>query len=109
MSRRKKGSGIKSETFLRLYMESWKAGHTVRQFADRVGVTPSNVHSRVRYYRSRGAKIPNLRSAARFGRKVEPVNIGRLNVIISEAMTGYRTALPDEVRPALTSMNGRSL
>lgn len=105
MSRRKKSmSGITPELFSRLYMESWKAGHTVRQFADRVEMSVNLVRSRARYYRKRGVALPPLK-AARAGRRHDAVPVDAMNRIVESAMQ-YRTTLPDGVRPVMVSANG---
>ena len=105
MRRRKSFPGVTPELFTRLYMESWKAGHTVREFADRIGLPPVNVHSRVRYYRKRGAHLPDLRPASA-GRPPAStaLPISLMNRIVDNAMP-VKASVPDFLRPALA--NGR--
>jgi hypothetical protein len=101
MSRPSK-SGMTPELFTQLYMESWKAGHTVRQFAERIKTTVPRVWSRVQYYRKKGAVLPDLRRPAG-NQGSRALHVDKLNAIISRAME-YRGTVPDAVRPA--GMNG---
>lgn len=104
MSRKSK-PGITPEMFTQLYMESWRAGHTVRQFAERVHLSPVAVHGRVRHYRRKGIAFPQL-AAGHLGRPpVKRLPVKEMNSIISRALE-YRPELPDAVRPAGHS-NGR--
>lgn len=102
MSRKSK-TGMTPVLFAQLYMESWKAGHTVRQFADRVGFTVARVHARVQHYRKKGLDFPSLKRSSQLGGKV-PLPVDAMAAIISRAME-YRSPLPDSVRPAMS--NGR--
>lgn len=103
MSRPSK-SGMTPALFTQLYMESWKAGHTVRQFADRIKTTVARVHSRVRYYRKKGAALPDLRRVPPGNGGFNALPVSDMNAIISRAME-YRGSVPDAVRPSPT--NGR--
>jgi hypothetical protein len=69
---------IPAEMFIQLYMESYSAGHTVRQFAERVGLTSGNVRGRIYHYRKRGVRLPSLKSA--IGPRQRPrLNVGEIN------------------------------
>lgn len=103
MSRPSK-SGMTPALFTQLYMESWKAGHTVRQFAERIKTTVGRVHSRVQYYRKKGAALPDLRRVPPGNGGHNALPVSDMNLIISRAME-YRGAVPDAVRPAPS--NGR--
>ena len=52
------------QQFTQLYMESWKAGHTYKEFARRCGLTARQVHGKAGYLRRRGVKLPPLRHSA---------------------------------------------
>jgi hypothetical protein len=103
MSRPSK-SGMTPALFTQLYMESWKAGHSVRQFAERIKTTVGRVHSRVQYYRKKGAALPDLRRVPPGGSSGNALPVADMNAIISRAME-YRGTVPDAVRPAPS--NGR--
>lgn len=104
MSRKPK-TGITPEVFTQLYMESWKAGHTVRQFASRIGMTPVAAHARLRHYRKRGVAFPDLVPGMRGRPVTKPVPVKEMNSLISRAME-YRPQIPDVVRSAV---NGRAV
>lgn len=49
--------------FTQLYMESWTAGHTTREFADRVGLLMRQVHQKTNYLKRKGVTLPPLRNS----------------------------------------------
>ena len=57
-------SKVSSALFVQLWMESHAAGHTVRQFADRVGMSYRSAAARSAFYRKRGVALPKLRSTS---------------------------------------------
>lgn len=101
---RKVNPGMTPVLFSKLYMESWKAGHTVRQFADRTGMTVHQVHSRLRYYRKRGCPLPDLKRASVRPPRRKPIPVREMCSIVDAAMQ-FKGQVDDEVRPART--NGR--
>lgn len=70
--------------FVSLYMESHAAGHTMVQFAARIGVAYLTARSRVAYYKRRGVRLPALRDG-RGGRRCPGLAVGELNAIVESA------------------------
>jgi len=70
--------------FARLYMESWASGHTLRQFAERVGMSVNGVRSRLYFYRKKGWKPPQLHAKRTGGR--QPLNVAAMNAIVAEVI-----------------------
>jgi hypothetical protein len=100
----KKTRTVSPELFVQLYCESAAAGHTMSQFAERLGWSYGKAHSRVRYYKKRGWKAPPLVRKQREDIKPQ-LDIGRLNQITaaeSRRLTGE--CLPREPRVTLSDL-----
>jgi hypothetical protein len=72
--------------FTQLYMESWSAGHTTREFADRVGLLTRQVHQKTNYLKRKGVDLPPLRNS-RGGSSGSELDIQDLKSLVSS----YRT------------------
>ena len=72
--------------FVQLYMESLAAGHTVRQFADRIGMTTGAAYNRVRHYRKRGVKLPDLAPGRPFAGRKSALDTAALNAIVADSV-----------------------
>jgi len=77
---KKSTQSVSPELFVQLYCESAAAGHTMSQFAERLGWGYGRTHSRVRYYKKRGWKSPTLVRPERENTKPQ-LDINRLNQI----------------------------
>jgi hypothetical protein len=79
------------QLFAQLYMESWHAGHTTRQFADRIGMTAAKVRGRIYFYRKRGWQAPALKLPPRgFHARRARLPVSEMNVIVDESMLRRR-------------------
>lgn len=72
--------------FTQLYMESWSAGHTTREFADRVGLLTRQVHQKTNYLKRKGLVLPPLRNS-RGGSAGSELDVEELRDLVSS----YRT------------------
>jgi|694.fasta_scaffold12040_23 hypothetical protein len=68
--------------FTQLYMESWSAGHTTREFADRVGLLTRQVHQKTNYLKRKGVALPPLRNS-RGGSSGSELDIQDLKSLVS--------------------------
>jgi len=68
--------------FVQLYMESWKAGHTTKQFAQRCGLLVSQVHGKVFHLRNKGVALPKLRHS-RGGAGGSSLDVRELKALVS--------------------------
>lgn len=51
---------ISPTMFVQVYLRSHKAGHTYKQFAERLGVSPKLAYTRAYWLRKRGVRLPKL-------------------------------------------------
>lgn len=70
--------------FVQLYMESHAAGHTMREFADRIGMKYQHAYARARHYRKRGVRLPALTAGRREMATRESLDIESLNAIVGD-------------------------
>lgn len=70
--------------FVQLYMESHAAGHTMRQFADRIGMLPRRAYARVRHYRRRGVQLPALAPGRKLMGRADRLDVAALNAIVAD-------------------------
>ena len=90
--------------FVQLYMESLAAGHTMRQFANRIGMTTGAAYNRVRHYRKRGVKLPALAEGRPFSGTKAALDTVALNAIVTDSVRAMEDAgLPPARR------NGRAV
>ena len=82
MRRRRTQSHMTWKQFVHLYMESWKAGHTTKEFAQRCGLLVSQVHGKVFHLRNKGVALPKLRHS-RGGSSGSDLDIRELKAIVS--------------------------
>lgn len=82
--------------FTQLYMESWSAGHTTREFADRVGLLTKQVHQKTNYLKRKGVALPPLRNS-RGGSAGSELDIQDLKSLVSS----YRKEPSRNGRPVL--------
>ena len=97
---------ISAPLFVQLYMESVAAGHTTTQFAERLGWKYARVHTRIKLYRKKGIRLPNLtpgRSAVAMNPRLD---VDSLNDMISAMSNGkIRDAGEASVRASLRSVS----
>jgi hypothetical protein len=86
---------ISPEMFVRLYMESVAAGHTMDQFSQRLGCSYGRAYSRVSLYRKRGVRLPPLAPAKRGLRAGNPLDIRSLNGLVSQMAERELRDLPE--------------
>ena len=91
--------------FVQLYMESLAAGHTMRQFADRIGMPTRLAYTRACYYRKRGVRLPKLASGQHARGRRDRLDVAALNAIVAD---GACDALAmDSQAPHSARRNGR--
>jgi hypothetical protein len=81
--------------FTQLYMESWAASHTTREFADRVGLLTRQVHQKTNYLKRKGLALPPLRNS-RGGSTGSELDVSGLRELIA----GYLPAGSTTLSPA---------
>jgi hypothetical protein len=69
--------------FVQLYMESHAAGHTMRRFADRIGLTYRQAAARTRFYRKRGVQLPPFVRATQRSQRSDTLDVAALNAIVA--------------------------
>ena len=87
MRRRKTQTHMTWKQFVHLYMESWKAGHTTKEFAQRCGLLVSQVHGKVFHLRRKGVELPKLQHS-RGGASGSDLDTRELKAIVA----GYSTS-----------------
>lgn len=78
-----KAQKITPALFVQLYMESHAQGHTVTQFAERLGMKRDVAYSRARRYIKAGVRLPSLRMPPPQGRV--PLDVRGLNQVVAAA------------------------
>jgi hypothetical protein len=69
--------------FVQLWMESHAAGHTMRQFADRIGMKTSQTYARAFHYRKRGVQLPALARSEYRTKGKSKLDVVALNAIVA--------------------------
>lgn len=72
-------SRIKSEHFVRIWLEAVENNESISWIANTLGISDQRVHALARTLRENGVKLPNIRRPF-----VEPVAIDQLNKLIAE-------------------------
>lgn len=76
---------ITARLFVQMCMESHAAGHTLREFADRIGMPYRQAYSRYFYYRRRGVDLPALKRAKRTLPE-RALEVGELNMLVDRML-----------------------
>lgn len=82
MRRRRTQTHMTWKQFVQLYMESWKAGHTTKEFAQRCGLLVSQVHGKVFHLRHKGVELPKLRHS-RGGSSGTSMDVRELKALVA--------------------------
>lgn len=69
--------------FVQLYMESHAQGHTIAQFAERLGIPYNLAYTRARRYTRAGVRLPKLRQGKQTGRLA--LDVRGLNQVVAAA------------------------
>jgi hypothetical protein len=72
------------DLFVRLYMESHAAGHTMRQFADRIGLSYNHAYARAHHYRKAGVQLPALANGRATPAPKPSLDVASLNAIVAD-------------------------
>lgn len=70
---------IKSEHFVRIWLEAVDNGDSISWIANTLGISDVHVHNLARNLRTNGVNLPNIRRPF-----VEPVKVDQLNKLIKE-------------------------
>lgn len=89
---------VSAQLFVQLYLESVAAGHTMTEFAKRLGWTYRHAASRAQFYRKRGVDLPALASGRRAPKGREPLNVAGLNEMVDRFLLTKREAPFDRRR-----------
>lgn len=89
---------VSAQLFVQLYLESVAAGHTMTEFAKRLGWTYRHAASRAQFYRKRGVDLPALASGRRAPKGREPLNVAGLNEMVDRFLLTKREAQFDRRR-----------
>lgn len=76
---------IDARLFVQMWMESYGAGHTIREFADRVGMKYAQAYARYRFYRKKGVDLPEL-TRCRRNPAGHALPIGELNMLVDRML-----------------------
>ena len=73
---------VSAQLFVQLYLESVAAGHTMTEFAKRLGWNYRHAASRAQFYRKRGVDLPALADGRHKLKGREPLNVASLNELV---------------------------
>lgn len=89
---------VSAQLFVQLYLESVAAGHTMTEFAKRLGWTYRHAASRAQFYKKRGVDLPALADGRHKLQGREPLNVAGLNELVDRFLLSKRESQFDRRR-----------
>lgn len=81
---------VTAQLFVQLYLESVAAGHTMTEFATRLGWDRNQAAGRVHYYRKKGVDLPSLADGRKGPPNRRPLNVAGLNEMVDRFLLTQR-------------------
>lgn len=81
---------VTAQLFVQLYLESVAAGHTMTEFAKRLGWDRNQAAGRVYFYRKKGVDLPPLSDGRKTPPNRPPLNVAGLNEMVDRFLLTQR-------------------
>lgn len=94
---------VSAQLFVQLYLESVAAGHTMTEFAKRLGWTYRHAAARAQFYKKRGVDLPALADGRHKLQGREPLNVAGLNEMVDRFLLSKQAQQFDRRRVPVTA------